>query len=113
MGRCRAVAGHEIPERPPIVIEPGEQVEVGERDTEWPEFVFVTTRCGSGWVPARCLSRATGTATAVTRYDTTELRISTGELLDVLERDAASGWTWCRNASGAEGWVPDRTIATL
>ncbi len=110
MERCIAAVGHDIPERPTIQIEAGEVVDVAERDGEWPAFVFVTTQSGSGWVPARHLSAASGSAIVLTGYDTTELPTAVGEVLEVVERDRDSGWTWCRNAAGREGWVPDRTL---
>ena len=48
-----AHTAYTIPDRSPIRVDAGEEVEVGERDVELPEFVFVTTADGSGWVPAR------------------------------------------------------------
>jgi hypothetical protein len=50
MTRLHATAPHEIPDRPPIQVVPGQEVQVGRRDTEWPAFVFITTgkRCWMG-----------------------------------------------------------------
>lgn len=110
MERCTVVVAHEIPKRQPIQITPGERVEVGDRDSDWPEFVFVKTRSGSGWVPARHLSASQGPAIVLNAYDTTELRTVIGERLEVVGPDPVSGWTWCRNTAGEEGWVPDRTL---
>jgi hypothetical protein len=111
MERVRAIQRHEPSERPPIQIVPGEDVTVGERDTDWPAFVFVTTADGAGWVPARYLSAAEpGAATVVTAYDTTELATEVGEVVDVVVRDDEGGWLWCRSASGREGWVPVRAL---
>jgi len=100
---------HQIPERPPLRLTISEQVEVGERDTEWPEFVFVTAVHGAGWVPARHLSASSGTAVVLTPYDTTELRTQRGDVLEVLAEDLTSGWLWCRGPGG-EGWVPAKTV---
>jgi hypothetical protein len=83
---------------------------VGERDTEWPEFVFVTASHGTGWVPARHLSSDHGAAVVEAAYDTTELPVAAGEEVTVFERDDASGWWWCRNGDGSEGWVPTRVF---
>ena len=105
-----AKVAHQIPGRPPLQLAIGERVEVGQRDTEWPEFVFVTVADGSGWVPARLLSASSGTAVLTTSYDTTELSTHVGELLDVLAEDNASGWLWCRSGGGSEGWVPINTL---
>jgi uncharacterized protein YgiM (DUF1202 family) len=44
-------------------------------------------------------------------YDTTELPAVSGESVDVLEDDSESGWSWCRNAGGREGWTPNRVLA--
>lgn len=51
--RFLVTADHETPDRPPLTVTPGESVTVGERDTEWPAFVFLAAAHGSGWVPAR------------------------------------------------------------
>lgn len=111
--RAVAKTAHEIPDRRPIQLAVRDAVEVGERDTEWPEFVFVTAPHGSGWVPARHLSASSGAALVVTPYDTTELPTKAGEILEVLAEDAESGWTWCRSGSGREGWVPNKTISLV
>jgi hypothetical protein len=112
MRRVTASVAHEIPERAPLRIVVGDQVEVGGRDTDWPAFVFVTTARGGGWVPGRHLSSAdAGPAMVVVPYDTTELPTEAGQVLDVLAEDPESGWLWCRNTSGREGWVPARTVA--
>lgn len=104
------VSGHEVPHRPPLRLEVGDPVEVGERDTTWPEFVFVSAGHGEGWVPARHLSADHGPATVEESYDTTELPTTEGEVLEVIRRDDLSGWLWCRNPSGREGWVPINTL---
>lgn len=104
---------HDVPERSPIQLEVGESVEVGERDDEWPAFVFVTTHRGSGWVPERNLARDGALATVREAYDTTELPTHEGEQLEVLREDQASGWMWCRAGNGREGWVPERTLSPV
>ena len=108
--RARTTSAHEIPARIPIQLGIGEPVVVGERDTEWPEFVFVTTGAGSGWVPARHLSADSGAAVVEEPYDTTELEVAAGEEVTVVARDDDSGWWWCRADSGREGWVPTRAF---
>ena len=109
----RAQSDHEVPQRPPIRLEVGERVEVGERDDEWPAFVFVTARRGSGWVPERHLDRDGAAAVVTEAYDTTELAIAQGELLEVIREDRPSGWVWCRAQDGREGWVPERTLSPV
>ena len=85
-------------------------MQAGDRDTEWPEFVFVTAAHGTGWVPARHLSQPFGPAVVQTAYDTTELPTRVGEVLNVVAEDLVSGWLWRRSSIGREGWVPIKTV---
>jgi len=101
---------HVVPDRPPLRLGVGQQVQVNERDTEWPEFVFVTAPDGTGWVPARHLSTSSGPAVMQSPYDTTELPTEIGEVLEVLAHDLESGWLWCRSRTAREGWVPVKTL---
>ena len=110
MQQMRATTAHQISDRPPIQVRPGDAVSVGERDDEWPAFAFVTATAGSGWVPARFLSADSGPATVLRAYDTTELPTAVDDVLKAVEHDAEGEWTWCRAADGREGWVPDRTL---
>ncbi len=105
-----ARVAHEIPDRPPLRLAIGERVNVGDWDQDWPEFVFVTTPHGSGWVPARHLSSTSGSAVARKAYDTTELATNAGDSLEVIDEDLTSGWLWCRATNGREGWVPSKTL---
>jgi hypothetical protein len=110
MRRVVAKVAHEIPDRPPLRLSVGQRVEVGDRDIEWPEFVFVTAPQGSGWVPARHLFAPLGSAVVRTGYDTTELPTHVREVLDVVAEDLVSGWVWRRSREGREGWVPLKTF---
>ncbi len=64
-------------------------------------------------MPARYLSAAEGTASVLTPYNTQEVAGQTGEMLTVIERDDESGWHWCRNAGGQEGWIPVRSLEPI
>jgi uncharacterized protein YgiM (DUF1202 family) len=110
MGNVRAIKAHEIPARAPLRVARGEAVTVGERDTTWPAFVFVTSATGEGWVPSRHLDAESGPATVIEPYDTTELPTEQGEILTVVTRDDASGWLWLRDSAGRQGWVPADTL---
>ncbi len=106
----RVVIDHEIPDRAPLAIAPGERVAVGERDTEWPAFVFITSVAGVGWVPERHLDSARPVATVLTAYDTRELPVTAGDSVEPVRDDPVSGWCWCRDLAGREGWVPHRVL---
>jgi hypothetical protein len=91
MIRLRATSNHRIPQRPPIQLVPGQRVRAGRRDTEWPDFGFVTTGDGAGWVPGRFLDTSSDPAVVLAGYDTTELTTTAGEELTLVERDDPSG----------------------
>ncbi|MFB7213558.1 SH3 domain-containing protein [Streptomyces sp. NPDC056255] len=42
--------------------------------------------------------------------DGAQLPASEGDTVDVLKDDPESGWSWCRDSSGREGWVPHRVL---
>lgn len=111
--RCVVTVDHEIPVREPLKVSPGDSVQVGDREAEWPAFVFVTARWGAGWIPARHIDIDGASGTVRVAYDTTELSTSRGEMVDVIRDDPDSGWSWCRNADGGEGWVPHRALAAV
>ncbi len=102
--------------QPPLVMRPGEALEVIETETSarWPAFVLVVNRAGGrGWVPERYLRRQGKAAVAIRVYDTTTLNPSRGDVLTVLEEDRESGWLWCRDASGHEGWFAMDNVAPI
>lgn len=110
MRQVRALIAHKVPDRTPLQVAIGEEVQVGGHDSEWPEFVFVTSAHGAGWVPARHLSRSAGPAVVQTEYDTAELPTQVGEVLEVVAEDVTSGWLWCRSGTGHQGWIPIKTV---
>jgi hypothetical protein len=113
MAEVRVIRVHEIPRRPPIQVAAGQQVQVGERDTTWPAFVFVTTGEGSGWVPWRYVDTDSAPAVMLAPYDTTELPAQAGDVLTVVVRDDPSGWIWVRDCRDREGWVPGDSVEPL
>ena len=87
---------------------------LGDKDDEWPGWIWCQNAAGlGGWLPGELLaSDASGkTATLLAAFDTAELTVSRGETLEGFE--ARNGWTWCRNTSGDEGWVPSDCLRPL
>ncbi len=102
--------------QPPLVMRPAEALDVveGETSARWPAFVLVVNRAGGrGWVPERYLKRQGQAAVAIRGYDTTTLNPARGDVLTVLEEDRESGWLWCRDANGREGWFAMDSVAPL
>ena len=105
---------HRAPQRPAIQVRAGEHVRLGERDDQWPLFVWTIRSDGlGGWIPHALFAvDADGVnATARADYDTRELDADTGELLTV--HHALADWWWAENRHGAQGWVPARNIELI
>jgi hypothetical protein len=90
----------------PLRFHTGDVLRLGHRDRQWPAYVWGTDKTGrSGWVPESYIT-LTGEheATALRDYDATEITVTRGEELTVL--DEAGGWLLCSTSSGRRGWVP-------
>lgn len=94
----------------PLEVRAGEAVSVGERDREWPSFLWCTTAAGrSGWVPEAVLVWKGDRAILREDYSARELTVEVGERLLVARREG--GWAWVCNERGESGWVPERHLA--
>jgi uncharacterized protein YgiM (DUF1202 family) len=103
--RVRVVRAYERSDPDPIVVTAGQVLRVGARDDDYPAWVRITTPSGnSGWMPERDLDRRDTTGTALRDYDATELTVSPGDLLTVVEEEG--GWLLTTTPTGERGWVP-------
>lgn len=112
MRHARVVVAHRAPDRPAIRIARGEDVTLGERDRDWPQFVWTTIAEGhGGWVPAALFDSEQGAAKALSDYDTRELDARADEIV-TLHYELAQWW-WAENALGMQGWIPARALEIL
>lgn len=110
--RARVTEAHRAPDRPAMRMQAGERVTLGDRDSEWPEFVWTALASGlGGWVPSALFDAERGHASALQDYDTQELAADPGDEL-VLHNELA-GWWWAENARGDTGWIPARKLELL
>ena len=112
MRQARVISAHRAPDRPSIQVAAGDAVTLGERDSDWPQFVWTTLAQGlGGWIPAVLFDREVGEATALGDYDTRELHTEIGELVTLHHEQ--EGWWWAENARGDTGWVPGRALELI
>jgi hypothetical protein len=102
---CRVIADYDTPFPNPLDLRAGQELAVGDRESEWLGWIWCTTSEGiGGWLPESYVIRQGNTATLRRDYDATELSVRAGEKLVVTMEE--SGWLWCENRTGQRGWVP-------
>lgn len=90
----------------PVQFVGGEEFAVGDEDTEYPGWLWVTTADGnSGWAPVQLIEPLeAGRGRGRMDYTAQEVDVSAGDAVEVLS--SLNGWLWVRNPIGLEGWVP-------
>lgn len=103
--RCRVTSAYQAAYPDPLVIKTGERLQIGDRATDWPGWLWCTNESGkSGWVPEAYIEQHNRRGLARRDYDATELSAEVGEELVVGFEE--SGWLWCTNQAGQSGWIP-------
>jgi len=111
--RVRALVSRAREHMQDIHVHEGDVLAVGHRNQQHPAFVWCAGEDGHhGWVPEDFIA-ITGTGDAVARrdYDSAHLTIVKAETLEVLE--TAGDFLLCRNAGGAQGWVPVSSVEEI
>ena len=104
--KARIVRNYRSQYTNPIRFAAGELVTLGERDTEWPAFIWTITRNGTAsWAPFNWLKPLDDVkAEALHDYSAQELDVDAGD--DVVLHSELGGWWWSEHADGRIGWVP-------
>ncbi|ASG09184.1 MULTISPECIES: SH3 domain-containing protein [Vibrio] len=95
----------------PIYLKQGDEVQLGEMDDEFPNWIFVATDSGvQGWTPAQYIEPISGTKKGILLhdYDAVELNTQFGEKLTVLFE--LNSWYRVSRSTGEVGWVPVKTV---
>jgi hypothetical protein len=102
---CRVIHDHRASFADALVFSDGEMLRVEKRKTVWDGWIWCLKEKGMGaWVPESYMERCGDMCTALRDYDSTELTVNIGDILEAYEE--ASGWLWCRDREGRQGWVP-------
>jgi len=105
---ARVIKAYQTAYAEPWCISIGEQILIGDRDTEWEGWVWCTNSVGeSRWAPEIFFERHGDIYIALRDYESTELSVQVGEILLIGEEEC--GWGWCSKDAGhsdQSGWVP-------
>ncbi len=102
---CRVTRDHQASFSEALVFSIGDILSVEERETVWDGWIWCVNEEGMGaWVPESFVERRGVMCTALRDYDSTELTVHAGDILEASEE--ANGWLWCRDREGRQGWVP-------
>ncbi len=109
---CRVIAEYQSPYSDPVVFSAGEELTIGEKESEWSGWVWCTNQEGkSRWTPETCIEQKGDIGVMRCDYEATELSVTVGEELVMGKEE--SDWVWCTNQEGKSGWVPADNIEKL
>jgi uncharacterized protein YgiM (DUF1202 family) len=112
MKQFTANTNYTVLDRSPLSIQAGDTVTVGPRDKSWTGWIWVSTTEGRGsYVPEEILSVEGTSAKVLAPFSARDLSVQQGETVTALRE--VSGWLWCRNATGEEGWLPEFVLRAL
>ncbi|MEW6553247.1 MAG: SH3 domain-containing protein [Actinomycetota bacterium] len=102
---CRVIAAHRASFDYTVVFRAGDTLGREERETLWPGWTWCVDTAQTGaWVPDTFIEKCGDSCVALRDYDSTELTVDTGDVLEALEE--VGGWLWCVDSGGRRGWVP-------
>lgn len=109
--RARVVRDYRTQYANPIRFAAGEIVTLGERDTEWPAFIWTITADGNaGWAPLDWLKPlGDSRAEALRDYSAQELDADAGDTVELLFE--LGGWWWASHDNGSFGWLPASNLS--
>ena len=105
----RAITAHQAEFPDPLAFAAGDVLAAEDRKTAWDGWIWCVNEKGKGgWVPEDYVDRQGDTCTALREYDSAELSVDAGDILEVGEE--VGGWLWCVNEEGKGGWIPTACV---
>lgn len=106
---CKIIVEYISPFPEPLKIRKGDQVQLIEKESEWPGWIWCINKNGKeGWVPRSYLKLQDDHAILLQDYDATELSAKVGERFVIKEEE--SGWFWVSDKEGRKGWIPIKNV---
>ena len=106
---CRVIKAYQSAYPNPLKLKKDDRIKTGERESEWPGWIWCTDRNNvSGWVPEGYIRIEGNEAIMLYDYDATELTVNPGDQLLIINEEV--GWYWCLDPKGNSGWVPKENV---
>jgi uncharacterized protein YgiM (DUF1202 family) len=106
---CKVIAEYKSPFPDPLKIQKGDQVQLTEKESEWPGWIWCINKNGKdGWVPRSYLKIQDNHAKLLQDYDATEITAEVGEKFVI--KGEKSGWFWVSGKEGRMGWIPIKNV---
>jgi hypothetical protein len=94
-----------VVDRSPLQLAAGDSVVLGPKDAAWPGWIWATGKDGRGsFVPEDHLAITGEKAEVLKPFNARDLSVKKGDTVEALRE--VSGWLWCQNSTGEEGWLP-------
>lgn len=108
--RARLVKPYAPEPGPPVQLQAGDLVYIGEESLVYPGWVRIRVPDGrKTWAPEAYVRGNEGEEGRVlVDYDARELLVEKGAVVTLLLE--IHGWTWVRTDDGREGWLPLETL---
>jgi len=106
---------YQSPYPDPILFRKGEQVTIGQKftdDPDWQDWLWCRgENNNSAWTPKQYIT-TTGELSRMNRdYNAMELSVQTGET--VTDSTIINGFAWAKKVSGLQGWVPLKNLSPV
>jgi len=107
----QALSDFEINYPHPLELKPGDVVTIGERDSTWTEWLWVSVsgKNGGAWMHESMLETPTEPKSKVLEaYSSREISVKKNDAVHSLR--SLGGWHWCEKTDGTLGWIPDYVL---
>lgn len=105
-----ANADYTVVDRSPLTLNSGDEVHLGKEDHAWEGWIWAVTAEGRGtYLPVSFLEKSGENLARLTEtFAAIDLSVRKGTSVICLRE--VSGWFWCRDGDGIEGWLPDYVL---
>lgn len=109
MFKIKTTCSYTIAYPDPLILQPGEKVNIiksENAESDWFGWHFCKDKNGKdGWISKDYMDVEGSKGEISKSYSAKELDATEGEEFEIIY--SSCGWSWCKNSSNEEGWLPD------